>query len=95
MLLTQLLAYLKIDKDESVRTPGMLEMAGTHAWVAVRFLEWMNIEYGDRKVDEEEVPVSVHDDKKRRWPGVEGWLVKVLGFSAEDVAVLRRNLGSE
>lgn len=74
--------------------PGMLEMAGTHAWVLVRLLEWMDVEWSSDEASEAKISASVDDTKKRRWPGVESWLVKVLDFSVEDVNVIRKNLGA-
>lgn len=73
--------------------PGMLEMAGTHSWVIIRLLEWMDAEYGG--VEGELVPANVEDSKRKRWPGVEAWLLKVLELSPDDVDAMRRNLGGE
>lgn len=92
-LLAHLLAYLGISREDAVKMPGMLEMAGTHSWVIIRLLEWMDVEYGD--LEGEFVPADVDDSKMRRWSGVDGWLVKVLGFSADDAEIMRLNLGGE
>lgn len=92
-LTAHLLAFLKMTAEEAAKLPGMLDMSGTHDWVIVRFLEWMETEWCPTKDDGLKIPADVRDEKGRRWPGVEAWLCKELGFSADDVEKMRRNLG--
>lgn len=72
-----------INPEKAAEMPGLIEMCSSDGSVMVGFLEWMEEQWGGES------------ESKGKWKGVDGWLKKELGFTKEEVSVLRKNLGGD
>jgi hypothetical protein len=67
--------------------PGVLEMCETRGRMILAFLDWMDERWGE--------VVGRGEDQKEDcvYPGVEGWMIKQMGFKEADLEKIRKNLG--
>ncbi len=81
----------KSEGEISMDTPGMEEMCGTRGETIVEFLRWMDAKWGSFAEVGENGDVEV-EGEEHKYPGVEGWMRKELGFSGEDIKKIREKL---
>ena len=80
-LLAALLKQMgKTLSTEVFEDPGMLELCGVRGPTILAVLEWMGEKWGS--------------GGKGNYPGVEGYLIKELGFESGDVEKIRKNLAA-
>jgi len=83
----------KGEGEISMDTPGMEEMCGTRGETMLEFLRWMDGRWGAfAGVAGEGGVKGKEEGGEHRYPGVEGWMKKELGFSEEDVENIREKL---
>lgn len=76
-----LLQHLTVDGSKGYEEPGFEELCACKGSNILAFLEWMGEKWG------------VGLEGIGRYPGVEGYLVRELGFEDAELEVVRRHLG--
>ena len=82
-LIEVLLKMIGKTEEDGTKEPGVEEMCGVKRQTILDFLDWMDEKWGD----------TGKASAGAMYPGVDGYLVKELDFTAEEVNKIRSNLG--
>lgn len=79
-LFMQLAQGMKVAEEDVFKTPGLVEMCESKGPIKIAFLDSLNETWGG--------------GLQGKWRGVEGWLIKELGFSENETKKMKQNLGA-
>jgi hypothetical protein len=82
-LIEVLLKMIGKTGEDGLKEPGVEEMCGVKRQTILDFLDWMDEKWGD----------TGKTSAGAMYPGVDGYLVKELDFTVEEVNEIRSNLG--